>query len=294
MSTTEYQGTRVAALVMTFHPDRDVIDRLADVRPQVGRLFVVDNGSAAEELAPVRGWVTANDVELIGNERNLGTAVAINQAARLASDQGFDWLLTLDQDTVVTPTLVADLLRAARMYNPRRPVGVAGPTAENQRDPRCDGRAAVRRRVLFTSGSLIRLDAWRSAGPLLEDWFIDMVEAEFCLRIARHGYAVILACGASIEHSIGRPTRHRLLGREVSTTNHPAWRRYYLTRNRVLTWRGYWRHAPAWVAFDAFGHWRDTLFMALFETGRAQKLKSTRRGLVDGLRGRAGRTIEPR
>lgn len=278
---------------MAFHPDETVIDRLADIRHQVGRLIVVDNGSAPAELAPVRDWAAANDARLIVNERNRGTAVAINQAARLASDEGYEWLLTLDQDTVVPPTLVADLLAAARAYNRRRPVGVAGPTAENQRDPRCEGRAAVRRRVLFTSGSLIRLDAWRSAGPLLEDWFIDMVEAEFCLRVARRGYAVILACGASIEHQIGQPSRHRLLGRDVSTTNHPAWRRYYLTRNRVLTWRAYWRHAPAWVAFDGFGHWRDTLLMTLFEIDRGPKLKATFRGLADGLRGRAGKTVEP-
>jgi rhamnosyltransferase len=104
---------------------------------------------------------------------------------------------------------------------------------------------------------------------------------------------VILCCGASIDHRIGNPTHHSLLGRQVSTTNHPAWRRYYLTRNRILTWRAAWRQAPAWVAFDAFGHWRDTMFMTLFESGRGPKLAMTVRGLADGLTGRTGRLVKP-
>jgi rhamnosyltransferase len=120
-----------------------------------------------------------------------------------------------------------------------------------------------------------------------------MVDAEYALRTARFGYDVILACGAQISHRIGAPTPHSLMGRDVSTSNHPAWRRYYMARNRIPVWRANARRAPAWVAFDYMGHIRDTLLMALYESNSAAKLNATVRGTLDGLRGVTGATKGP-
>jgi rhamnosyltransferase len=151
----------------------------------------------------------------------------------------------------------------------------------------------VRRRVAITSGSLISLEAWRAVGGYRDDFFIDMVDADFCLRLSKSGYRAVLACQAAIDHAIGAPRRHRLLGIWVTSSHHPAWRRYYISRNRVFVWRSHWRHAPAFVLFDTYGHLRDTVVMALTEDDRRPKLAATLRGFSDGVRGRSGHVFVP-
>lgn len=279
--------------MVTWEPDAAVIARLESVAAQVGSLIVIDNGSRPVVIEPIRSWADDNGARFIRNEKNRGVAAAYNQGAHEAVSGGSQWLLVVDQDTVVSSTLVADLLAARAAHPSPDLIAVIGPVTNRQSDRRCTDRAWVRRRLVISSGSLLSLAAWSAVGGFREDYFVDMVEAEYCLRLGTRGYAVILACRAQIDHRIGSPTKHRLLGREVSTSNHPAYRRYYLMRNRLNVWRAYWRYAPAWVAFDVKGHIRDTIFMALFEPGRRQKLSATAAGFRDGVLGRTGERVTP-
>jgi rhamnosyltransferase len=286
-------GRTVCAVVVTYHPGPRATERLADVISQVDQLIVVDNGSAAPVAVSLRDWTRAAGATWIGNAGNLGSATALNQAARAAIDAGHGWLLTLDQDTTVPSDLVAELRAAIAADTQPDLVAVAAPTAVQQHDRRCRDRGVVRRRTAITSGSLVNLAAWQEVGGFRDDFFIDMVETDFCLRLGERGYRVVLACRARIAHRIGAPRRHRILGIDVVTSNHPAWRRYYMSRNRVHVWRAHWRHAPVWVLFDGTGQLRDTLVMALTEADRRSKLRATLRGLTDGLRGRTGRLVPP-
>ena len=244
-------------------------------------------------MADIRAFIDERRGAFIANDHNLGVATALNQGARKAVNDGAQWLLTLDQDTEPTADLVAQLLAAATAYPRPERVALVGAVTHGQNDVRCSDARVVRRRSVITSGSLLSLEAYQRIGPFRDDFFIDMVDAEYSLRAERRGYRVVLACQAHIEHSIGAPSQHRLFGRAVATSNHPAWRRYYLARNRIDVWRANVRYVPGWVVFDVMGHFRDTALMATFENGRGPKLRATLHGTLDGLRGRSGGTVGP-
>ena len=284
----------VCAAVVTYHPDGSVVELLLAVARQVDEVIVVDNGSTTDETVHIRSWAKSTGATLIANEVNLGSAIALNQAARAARSAGHGWLLTLDQDMAIPIDLVAHLRAAIAADNEPDMVAIVAPQTDHQRDRRCSELGVVRRRTVITAGSLISLGAWQAVGGFRDEFFVDMVDTEFALRLGRRGYVVALACRATIEHRIGRPTTHRLLGRAVETSNHPAWRRYYISRNRVHVWREHWRFAPGWVLFDGYGELRDTIVMALTEDDRRRKLRATLRGLSDGFRGRFGRHTSKR
>lgn len=280
--------------MVTWQPDDSVIARLELLLGQVDRLVIIDNGSTTPAAGLVAEWAIANGARYIRHDRNLGLSRPFNDGARLAVDEGQAWLCIVDQDTTVSRSLVTDLLTARAAHPKPSEVAVIGPTTTHQTDERrCAGRLWARRRLVITSGSLLSLAAWQYAGPFREDYFVDMVEAEYCLRLGKLGYRVILACRATIDHSIGHPTRHRLLGRTISTSNHAAWRRYYITRNRIFVWRSYWHDAPAFVAWDIFGQIRSTIYMAAVEADRRAKVRATLAGMRDGLLGRTGRRVTP-
>jgi rhamnosyltransferase len=280
-------------VVVTHHPDEGVIELLQSVAPQVDQVIVVDNGSTAFEAGPIRAWAERAGATWIGNPANVGSATALNHAAEAALSAGHSWLLTLDQDTAISVDLVMHLRTAISADAEPKQVAIAAPQTDHQRDRRCRDRAVVRRRMAITSGSLMSLAAWQEVGGFRDEFFIDMVEADFALRLAQRGYRVILACRASIGHHIGRPRTHRILGRAVETSNHPPWRRYYISRNRVIVWREHWRTAPVWVLFDGYGEVRDTVVIALTEDDRRRKLRAKARGLRDGLRGRMDLWVRP-
>jgi len=86
-------------------------------------------------------------------------------------------------------------------------------------------------------------------------------------------------------HRIGQPTVRFIGPCAVTPTNHPAFRRYYITRNRFLVWRRYGRTEPRYVLADILASQKELLKMLLFEEDRKSKVRAMLAGLRDGLRG---------
>lgn len=50
-------------------------------------------------------------IELIVNDANMGIEYALNQVMQFAHDNGYEWALTLDQDSVVPPDLIEKYMK---------------------------------------------------------------------------------------------------------------------------------------------------------------------------------------
>ena len=279
----------VCAVVVTYRPDPVFPDRLARVRSQVGRVVVVDNGSsppAREMLKKAAG----PDVELILNDTNLGVASALNQGVGRARDRSFRWALTLDQDSVVEPFLVEALLEACASFAARETVAVVGSNYFDEKrgktlvSPSPALPPFLEQTTVITSGSLVSVDAYGRIGPFRDDFFIDHVDDEYCLRARAMGYKVILCRRPVIRHSIGSAESARIFGRGIWTSNHSAARRYYMLKNFTVLARAYWKAEPAWVAHRLLRHAAFFMLMALFEEDKKAKIRNIARGIMDGMR----------
>jgi len=273
----------VAAVIVTYHPDAALADRVRPLIGQVGTILVVDNGSREMELAPLAVLVRDSLVDAIWNGRNLGVATALNQGLSWVADRGFAWALTLDQDTTPGPDLVAE---AARVFDELSSPAPAVIGATSVTDAVVDPGGAVT--CVVTSGALHSVRAWATLGRFREDFFIDQVDIEFCLRARSKGYAILAARRPTVQHTIGHPTRHRTVLRSFTVTNHDRVRRYYMTRNRIHVWRRYWRRETGYVTEDMRRAAKELVKLVLFETDRAGKVHATLRGGIDGLRGLTG------
>ncbi len=137
---------------------------------------------------------------------------------------------------------------------------------------------------MIASGTLVSVDAWRDLRGFRQDFFVDYVDLEFCLRARASGYRILRSLRPTIEHAIGRPERRRFLWRKVTATHHDRARRHSITRNRVVVWRTYWRREPSFVAVDALGFAKESLKIVLFEDDRKAKIAAILTGIRDGLR----------
>jgi rhamnosyltransferase len=141
---------------------------------------------------------------------------------------------------------------------------------------------------VITSGSMVELATSDTLGGFDEALFIDYVDVDYCLRVGRVNRSVMVAAAARLQHRLGARRPARLLGKDFRPMHHPAFRHYYMARNRVRVWRRHAIAVPHWAVFDfCFAVFNGFRVLA-FERNKWAKLKAITLGTWDGLRGRTG------
>jgi len=228
---------RVLGTVILFHPDEELLDHLKTYIDEVDQLLVIDNSVPPSPLGPLIRQ-RSEKVILITNESNRGIATGLNQAAGYGLQHGFDWLLTMDQDSNFAAGALADM-RQFLTGTEVKP-GILSPFHCTPGGRLPDDDPATREvGITMTSGNLLNLHAYQKCGPFEEKLFIDSVDHEYCLRLRKNGYKVIRLNKAVLYHQLGKIKYHRILSFRIKTTNHPPLRRYYMTRNRLYVMNKY-------------------------------------------------------
>jgi rhamnosyltransferase len=277
----------IAAVVILYNPEDDAFRNITSYLNQVSMVIAVDNSETPLPETSARIEVLPG-VTYLPNYSNLGVAKALNIGAERAVTEGCDFLLTMDQDSRAASDMVPRMLECLAGQDLSR-LGIVAPfhvTAARQSPP-CD---VVCQEVMtpMTSGSLLNLHAYRIAGRFRDDFFIDFVDNEYCLRLHRLGFKVLRANQAILHHSVGDIRRY---GPFVAT-NHPPLRRYYKTRNRFLVNRLYRRDFPVHCLIDRVRLAKEIASILLFEREKAAKCRMMWRGYIDYRRGRFGKYEE--
>jgi rhamnosyltransferase len=284
------------AVVVTLRPESDVINHVETLFGQVLRTVVIDNGSGPGAAAILDAIAALPSVEVIRNPVNVGIARALNQGAQAAMDVWADWLLTMDQDAAPTDEIVSVACRTFERYPSPDRIAVIGSTSfadhlALSKGAASRGRSWIEVSNVITAGSFVSLAAVRSIGGFREDFFVDYVDTEFCLRARARGYRVLASRAPAMTHRIGQPTERWIGRRAVHPTNHSTVRRYYITRNRFLVWRRYCRTDPRFVAEDIIASQKELVKLVLFEEDRIAKVRAILAGLRDGVRAVAGKRV---
>jgi rhamnosyltransferase len=273
---------RIAGVVVLYRPTEEVAANIVSYLDQVERLFVVDNsetGSCAEW--PV---MTGPKVLYLPNHANLGIAAVLNVGARRAAAAGFDFLLTMDQDSNAAPDMVARMLECLDGKDLAQ-VGMLSPFHVTKSEHKPGTLACEDVMTPMTSGCLLNLKAYEAVGPFLDELFIDFVDNEYCLRLRKSGFAVLRANGARLQHSVGDTKKYG----PFIATNHSPLRRYYKTRNRFLVFSRYLDSFPGHCLFDLVRLVKEIGSIILFEEEKSAKLRMMWRGWCDFRRGRFGK-----
>jgi rhamnosyltransferase len=286
----------ICAVVITYHPPHGCADLLSELAAQTDRVLIVDNGSPPESLDALSDATLRIGAVVMRLGENLGIARALNVALDYAHQHNYRWLATFDQDSRMTQTMIADMCRTLTRYPDPAAVGLITPTHVDRKlgftvKNRGHEASGTEWRIVastMTSGNLVKVEAATGVGGFDDSLFIDYVDHDFCLRLRDGGYRVLEATQAVLLHSLGNLQRRRFGFLRVSVTNHPALRRYYMSRNRLILWRRHWRRYPGWVARDVRRFCSETLWMVLYEGHVPDKLQMIWRGIRHGWRGIRG------
>ena len=289
MNCMEFYVPDVCAVIVTYHPDELIADRVNTLLQQAGHVIIVDNGSGSAEIEYLKLVLVRNRVTFLHNETNLGLAAALNRGIREAKDRGYNWLVLLDQDSTPDENMVRELYQHFLAARDLCPVALIGANfrvaniANFANSPVAKGINWQEVEVVITSGMFMPLSTVERLGPFRELFFVDLVDYDFCLRARTRGMKILMVTVPIMSHMVGATEAKRFLGRVVWPTNHSAFRRYLMTRNTLILLREYGLKEPIWARRWARAIIMTSIKAILLEEHRLEKFKEISRGVVDGI-----------
>lgn len=213
---------------------------------------VVTHDPALHQLRDIPG------VRITRHLRNEGIARGLNEGLELARTVGATWLLTVDQDSLVTSDYIPTLLNFANTINNQlwtdNPIGAVAPASISD----ASGEITYPTKVLQTSranslltteevmqsGALWNVQALDRVGGFDSDLAMDAVDAAACLRLREAGFVIAVTAEVTISHNLGAARQVRLFGRSVTVTGHSRSRRASIIKNRLTLAPAEFRQSP--------------------------------------------------
>jgi|SaaInlStandDraft_1057018.scaffolds.fasta_scaffold09333_2 rhamnosyltransferase len=273
---------RVCAVIVAFNPEIERLhDNVSAVTKQVDELLIIDNGS--ENLQLYTEMLSKNNFRycLIALGENKGIGGALNEAISYCVNFDIEYLLTLDQDSVITHFLVKNLMDTIFTADN---IAMVGPQILDLNVRHSPINTKIENAFhLITSGSLCRVSHLDTVGRFNEHLFIDCVDFDMSLKLLEADYRVLRNNQITLLHEIGRKKQMMFFGMKFSLLNHPESRVYFMVRNRLCIIHRYWNLKGYRPLTDVKHLLTRTLAMLIFEDNKTAKFFATIKGFFDYL-----------
>lgn len=281
----------VCAIVVSFNPDAKFPERLELLLEQFAEVFVIDNASSTP-IGPSLAVFSDRNLSLVSNAVNLGIGAALNIGVDRAIDAGYTWAVSFDQDSLASRVLLPTLVEAAEFAGGDKVL--IGANYEDVHRDRPKQKASSPKAAsaisltttIITSGMFFPLGFTKEIGGFREDYFIDSVDHEFCLRAKNHGARVFITGAHLMRHTIGEKGGFLKLGRALSSHHSPT-RKYFIIRNALTTIAEQGIRHPTWAARQSLRLFAEILGTVIFESNKKAKLQAFGRGFRDAFAKRA-------
>lgn len=282
----------IAAVVTTFDPGPAVLRNLRQIATQVKLVIVVDDSGQGVARAVIES-AGFDHLVLLVNEQNLGIAAALNRGVAEAAARGCRWVITLDDDTMVSDGYVRDVFR---FMGSHPDMGLDMIACRRQQEggseSACRSGEEIsfkEKRNLITSGCVFDVATHDAVGGFDESLFIDLVDFDFCIRLRKSGRKIIELGRVGMTHTVGASRTVNFLGVVLTVYNHAPFRLYYQARNAILFAGKHWRFDPLLCFVLLLDLVRLPSKAIAFESRKWARVRYVIAGVLDGLRGRGGR-----
>lgn len=275
---------KVCAIIVTYNGGNVIESTVNALIVQVADIVIVDNSSNDETIKELRR-LESGKIKVIYNSENTGVAHALNQGVSYAQGHGFDWILTMDQDSIAEPDMVEKLLDCAAGFADQSNVVSFSPKIlcginDHKQNSDVD---FIDRYTVITSGNLLKTSIFEKIGLFDEKMFIDSVDFEYCLRIKKYGYKIIRCFRAALHHSLGSIDYLELFNNKIPFTVHPPFRKYYIMRNHIYITKKYMLTFPIYCIWKQTAILRLILQILFIEKNKGSSLRYIFKGLCDGI-----------
>jgi rhamnosyltransferase len=222
---------KLAGVIILFNPNEDILQNILTYNNSLKRLYVIDNSEQFNNNLQ-RLIEKNNEILYIHDGLNEGISKRLNQAAQKAIDEGYEWLLTMDQDSYFDQETINYYLQEVSNYKYLKEVAMFG-IEHDEKMVSTSGDSFINVSLLITSGSIVNLKTYKQIGGFDNNLFIDHVDHEYCLRAILKGYKIVKWNRYFLHHTLGERSNHRSFKNLKLTQRslHAPLRLYYIVRN---------------------------------------------------------------
>lgn len=240
---------KIGAIIVTYNCDNGLGERIKVLDPQVQEILIIDNNSTDDVKLILNNLSeTSEKLNIIYNSYNSGIAHALNQGIKWFSDKGYDWVVTLDHDSVCEEYMINNMLIQYDKLagDIKTKVAVLAPeiydlNINSYTYSVLNGDQYELKRNVIQSGTMFNLDVLRKIGLFNENLFIYYVDDEMCERLLQNNYHIIMVKGAILYHEEGEKVKKKFIYREIILNNYSGKSLYYIIRNALYMHKKYRR-----------------------------------------------------
>lgn len=206
---TVVKSPRICAGIVLFNPDIPLLlENVQAIINQVEVIYLFDN--ASKNCETVFDCVKKfPNVIYHKNEKNAGIAEGLDFLLHKANDDGFDWILTMDQDSVCADNLIGEYLK----YVGDEKVALVSPfvlnngkyTLASYKNLGLPEYEKIQNPInCITSACLTNVKTILKLGGFAKDFFIDGVDTELNCRVLQNNYDIIRANKTYLIQQMGK------------------------------------------------------------------------------------------
>jgi rhamnosyltransferase len=289
---------KISAVVVTYNPVSEHLENIFRLGSQFDKVYVVDNSTEKTDL--LTKLLHNSKFELINLNGNLGIAKALNVGLSKACLE-YDYCVTFDQDSKLKVDFSSEMKKRLNYVDSNTAILAPNFFDRNSKSYatfslltkwQCKNfnanpniKKLLPSSFAITSGAFINLNIYMKIGPFKDEYFIDHVDSEYCLRAKRNGYKIFIAQDVVLNHSIGERTKHNLLGLTIKPNHHNAQRKYFICRNGISMSKEYFNDYPSYsfLTFARLVH--EVIAIVFFEKNKLNKSKAMLFGFYDAIKG---------
>lgn len=283
-----YNKPIVVAVLTTFHPAPNLLDKIVQLSKQCDYVVIVDDTGPVENSfysANFSFFSRNKNFIYVTNAENLGIAFSLNQGVQRALALNCDFVVTFDDDTDFCPDYVSRCLAFIR-DNDDLSIGAVCMSRGSQFS---NGRSEYKeKRSLITSGFFCRSCVYQSISIFPDEYFIDLVDFYLSFKIRNRGLKLIELSDVGMIHRVGN-MKTIIVPLKINVFNHSPFRLYYQVRNAIPFFKAFWKTDFVFCAYVLLDVMRIPLKALLFEDRKIERIKYCVKGFVDGVFGRMGR-----
>lgn len=287
---------KIGCILVLFNPNIELLNSvICSIENQIEKICIIDNSAFA---CTEKSIIDNNKINYFALNKNIGIAAAQNIGLDYFITENFNYILFVDQDSILPSNLVEKLINGTiALVNNDCKVAVVCPTSINRQDgkpykekyPILDNLYLQYQNEEYnflkvnscgSSASLISIENLRNVGLMDAFLFIDGVDNEWCWRAKEKcNLDSFILQDIGINHQLGEGDKS-ILGFKFAIST--PFRIYYQFRNYIILCRR--DYVPrVWKIKNGYKYLIKFFILSIFIAPRIRYLRSILRGIKDGV-----------
>ena len=264
------------SIIVVYNPKVDLLVKdICSFIKNVDLLIIWQNSVLSDD---VREYISSlGNIIFAGNGINQGIPTALNFALSYAIKNGYDYLLTMDQDSVLENF---DNYKNTVIKKNQEKTCIVG-AYQTFLESKLSEDIFSEYKWVITSGTIFPIRLLNEIGGFETSFFIDTVDIEVCIRARKYGYKCYICRTGKLIQKYGVKHTIKMLNKTINYVVYSPDRIYGIFRNLTMLLITY-RNKE--ISYELFTFSFIVIKSAVFEKrNRTKSLLAMLSGIIDGV-----------